>query len=277
MMRDQFNIYQHQEILGIPCISCSNPKHKLERCPLINYIPNRESVIKTYHKESFQNRKQFSRKSGKVPNAYAMKQKLADCSKIIILKYPDFVESLLPDEEEEEGSSLFSSMGNFKSHSVLTIENIESPNELIPKEEKTENKHSFEQIENQEFRSKKFTKKKTFIRDNIKNHTIVNEGGKDPLLNFEIGRNYKNYFPNNNLSEIIRLDCLRHQSLTSPKNKLNKAKERLRAKGGSKGAFESKSSMKLMLAIGSKGTFNNFQGKDFTLAVEKLQEKRGKD
>ena len=120
-MRDQLNIYQQREKLNIPCISCSNLRHQLQKCPIVNYIPNRESVINTYLKESFQNRKFLPRKPKKASNAHSMQAKLIEYSKFVLLKYPDFFGGLSPDEEDEEYSSYSSIQRNLKSRSALTL------------------------------------------------------------------------------------------------------------------------------------------------------------
>lgn len=291
-MRDQLNIYQQREKLNIPCISCSNLRHQLPKCPIINYIPNREAVINTYLKESFQNRKFLPRRPQKVSNAFIMQPKLIEYSKVVPLKYPEFVGGLFPEEEDEEYSSCSSSQRNVKSRSALTLDNLDnSPLEKNEKDEKKDIKlsneqikQSVDQIDNTEFK-RKVTKRKTYTRQTTaKNHTLVSEGGKspgkDPLVNFEVGRNYKSYFPNNNLSEIIRLDSLRRQSLSSPKNsknRLSKARERMRSKGNlTKGALDSNDSVNQLICsktgMDSHTTFKNLAGKDFTIAVEQIKE-----
>ena len=289
-MRDQLNIYQQREKLNIPCISCSNLRHQLQKCPIVNYIPNRESVINTYLKESFQNRKFLPRKPKKASNAHSMQAKLIEYSKFVLLKYPDFFGGLSPDEEDEEYSSYSSSQRNLKSRSALTLENMDiTPTEKNEKEEKKEIKlsneqikQSSDQIENIELRRtelQKIPKRKTYIRlTTAKTHTLVGEGGKDPLVNFEVGRNYKFYFPNNNLSEIIRLDSLRRQSLLSPKNSKNRlSKAKMRSKGNfTKGALDSNDSGNQLngskIGMESNTTFKNLPGKDFTIAVEEIKE-----
>jgi len=54
-------------------------------------------------------------------------------------------------------------------------------------------------------------------RENIRHNTPPHINIKDhQLIDFEIARNYNCYFANNNRSEIIKLDGIRRQSITSP-------------------------------------------------------------
>ena len=206
-----------------------------------------------------------------------MKPKLIDYSNNLKLKYPDFFENFFPDEEVD-------SQGQSDSYEKYeNFENLESP--LTPGI-KGERKGSSEQerIDFTDLRKnemKRSVKKKSLMhnksRENFpKLHTKIYEGGQDPFINFEIGRNYEIYFPNNNLREIIRLDHLRHQNLVSPKitkNKHIKSNERIKAKG----LINSTDSMNQILpsndVVGSSYTFKNFKVKELKLNLEKIKAK----
>ena len=278
-MRDRINIYHQREILNIPCISCASPRHQIQRCPIINYIPNRDTIINVFRKECFQHRKLHQRRSKK-SSAYMMKPKLIDYSNNLKLKYPEFFENFFPDEEMD--SQIQSDSADSEEIDKNSV-SLESPpmSPMLP-ENKRERKSSSERIDltnlpkNEKGRSLK--KRSLMNNKSMKNfpklHTKIYEGGQDSLINFEIGRNYKIYFPNNNLSEIIRLDHLRHQCLSSSKitkNKANKSKERIKIKG----ILNSNDSMNQISndAIGSSYTFRNFKVKEFKLSLEKIKAK----
>ena len=208
-----------------------------------------------------------------------MKPKLINYSNILKLKHPDFFDSFFPDEElDSQGES-------DSDETYENLENLESP--PITPEIKGERKSSSERerIDFTDLRKnekRRSGKKKSLMhnksRENFpKLQTKIYEGGQDPLIHFEIWRNYKIYFPNNNLSEIIRLDHLRHQSLVSPKitkNKHIKSKEKIKVKG----LINSIDSMNQILpsndAIGSSYTFKNFKVKEFKLNLEKIKAKK---
>ena len=201
-----------------------------------------------------------------------MKPKLIDYSNNLKLKYPEFFDSFLPDEEMD---SQIQSDSADSDEIYENSESRESPpiSPMLP-ENNRERKSSSERIDLTNFQKneKRISWKKKSLMHNkskenfTKQHTKIYEGGPDQLINFEIGRNYKIYFPNNNLSEIIKLDHLRHQRLSISKitkKKPNKSKERIKIKG----ILNSNDSMN------SNYTFKNFKVKEFKLSLEMIKAK----
>ena len=63
MIRDQIMNYQDYSVLQSPCCVCQNSAHTLETCPRIQYIPDKEAIIKDYLIGEENERRNFIRRS----------------------------------------------------------------------------------------------------------------------------------------------------------------------------------------------------------------------
>jgi hypothetical protein len=65
MMKDQTKLYNDFSCFNGKCLICSKTSHLIDTCPVINYIPNTDFLLKKVYYSVDQNRDQFSRKHKK--------------------------------------------------------------------------------------------------------------------------------------------------------------------------------------------------------------------
>ena len=234
MIKDKIILYNQRDFLNIPCASCGKTKHQINKCPLINYVPNKSIVIHAYKQMNYQPRKTKTRSDRKKINALRQLDKLMNVSKLIEIKYPEFTE-IFSDEEEESSkrqSMEFSKrMVNLEKKEsleyhqhVVNSEKLISNNEIVkfPKE-----KNIYVEIPSivMDANNNKIASKTLDFKSK---HSMIKESPmkiSDDLINFENARNYKHYFPKNNITEIIRLNSLNRQIILSPKYKPSSKKK----------------------------------------------------
>ena len=69
MLKDKIKLYNQRDFLNIPCVSCGKAKHQINKCPLINYVPNESIVIQNYKHMNYQPRREKHRTGKKTKNA----------------------------------------------------------------------------------------------------------------------------------------------------------------------------------------------------------------
>ncbi|KAL4460254.1 hypothetical protein ABPG74_000005 [Tetrahymena malaccensis] len=58
MMKDKLNLYSTSKRLGFKCFSCGQFQHRIQDCPFVNYIPNKDKILINYKIETNQDRNQ---------------------------------------------------------------------------------------------------------------------------------------------------------------------------------------------------------------------------
>ena len=233
MLKDKIKLYNQRDFLNIPCVSCGKAKHQINKCPLINYVPNESIVIQNYKHMNYQPRREKHRTGKKTKNALNQIKKLMEISKLIEIKYPEFSEIFSDDcEDSSKRQSMEFSKRiinlDMQESKELHNENSEKAlsNEIVkfPKEKSIFNDFASAVMD---ANNNKITNR-PIIREMKRHPTLLKERSPvkiDELLNFENARNYKHYFPKNNITEIIRLNSLNRQIILSPKLKPNPKKK----------------------------------------------------
>ena len=233
MLKDKIKLYNQRDFLNISCASCGKAKHQIDKCPLINYVPNKSIVIQNYKHMNYQPRKEKNRTGKRTKNALNQIEKLMKISKLIEIKYPEFADIFSDDCEDSskrqsmEFSKRIISLDKQESYEFHN-ENSEKAlgNEIVkfPKEKNILNDFSSAVMD----ANNNKISNRPIISETRRNATLLKERSPvkiDDLLNFENARNYKHYFPKNNITEIIRLNSLNRQIILSPKLKPNPKKK----------------------------------------------------
>ena len=124
-MRDELLLYQNLSVLQQKCLSCKSEHHFLINCPLINYKPNRELLIKKHNFSEFQERDlSFLRHKR---NAFHWKKDLSE----IKLKAFD-IHAKFADELTSHGAESSVDMQDFKEDSEEEKQSFEKLDVLEP-------------------------------------------------------------------------------------------------------------------------------------------------
>jgi len=134
MIRDQIMNYQDHSVLLSPCSVCQNSSHTLETCPRIQYIPDKEAIIKDYLVEEENERRNFIRRSKQSFHCLINIEDLAMKAQRIVAKYPfqvlairetpEIEEERYEDNETETDSRPPRRGSNFTTATKLNIKNL---------------------------------------------------------------------------------------------------------------------------------------------------------
>lgn len=235
MLKDKIKLYNQRDFLNIPCASCGKAKHQIDKCTLINYVPNKSIVIQNYKQMNYQPRRTRTRSVKKTKKALSQIEKLMKTSKLIEIKYPEFADIFSDCEDSSKRQSMEFSK---KLMSLDKQESYEFHNNEISEKALSDEIVRFPKEKNSIFNdfssavmdaNNNKIANRPIIRQTKRNPTLLKEKSPvkiDELINFENARNYKHYFPKNNITEIIRLNSLNRQIILSPKLKPNPKKKK---------------------------------------------------
>lgn len=260
ILKDDLLVYQQIEVLQQKCLSCKSSNHFLRQCHLINYIPNKVSIINKTNQSEPQIRKSYKRINKKMNcrgNYMKIIEKMNDFKAKNPEEFTSYAESSFDFTENEEEIESFS-LENFEKEEIL-IDNQENlKNDLKKSLNKSEHHHSIEKFKNLSiktnssklrpainkndeqnpqnpifpeknliFTEKSPTLKKTneSVKNQKNNEFLINpkidtiqEMMSSDIKNFESLKNYKFYYPHNNISHVLK-HCIR-----SPRNKKHRKK-----------------------------------------------------
>jgi len=207
-IRDTINIYSNYSPLKTECMGCNLEDHLITNCPKLHYIPNREYVIRTFLKDKTYWKQSFQRRNYKRFHALMQRNEVMQASIQAREKFPglfDEVEDDLISPERSPGSAqlelpIFQVEEN--EHQIRHPINLPSP--IIPS--------PFTKLSSNSIKLRLKDSKNEIVlnKEKMKNllsvlqQTILEEEEEEKEeFNFDKGSIFKNYFPHNNMNNII--------------------------------------------------------------------------
>ena len=194
MVKDSINIYKNYEQIDLKCYCCDNKKHQINNCDLIHYKADKEKILKSYVFPDCQTeRPNFERKMKKtkrISKKFNKKKFILDLSSNDTKELEEDEVNELSIERKKNISKTdkyLLTQKQFKKFSLSLRDSqfLFENNPIIPP---SKNEKLFSTI--------KEIEKKLF---NIQNSKIMNFDS-----DFCVQRNFQEYFPKNNLYNIVK-------------------------------------------------------------------------
>ena len=183
MIKDNINLYENYEQIYLKCYCCGKKGHQLINCNLIHYEPDKEKILKSYFFPQFHvERRNFLRKSKKQ-------------SRIIINNYEKSISNEIHSSIDSNSSSDEAFSRPFKKLKTLISANF---SHVI-------NTNKFRSSNN--FTNVKMSKLALIMEkleseiNKLKKYGLKNQ--EEDYLEFDMYKNFLEYFPHNNLINIV--------------------------------------------------------------------------
>ena len=126
MMRDQATFYSDFKNFQAKCSVCLKNTHLVPSCPLVNYIPDRDIILRKYIHSSFQKRRNFSRnkKIRKKTNSLLNLEKIQSMAVKLNEKFEEewfYSNESFPENDLAEEIQM---VNNNKNHFTKIMENV---------------------------------------------------------------------------------------------------------------------------------------------------------
>lgn len=225
-IKDQMLLYANYQSYNLRCLICNKKSHLTEKCDLLHYVPDQETVIlRLLYSQEQERQRKFQRKCGKRVGFFAKNRKIENQAKIMQSRLKK-TQAFQEDEENSSDSSEFP-IENIEKSTIFERQRTVKMQEIAPA--------SQEKAVNRESNANFLRNSRVFPRKKLGSVMQINENE----LEFERLKEFDYYFPQGNVNNFIE----KFQKVRSLSRKCKKFSKESKETNKKTGYFLSKRSV----------------------------------
>lgn len=218
-----------QNIFSQNCFSCKSSQHHVLNCKLLQYVPDREKIIKSYEfSETHDRRTAFKRKKKKSYKSLSNKKQIIENAKKFNRKLKSSESLKIRGPSQKPSIELSDVQNEISSNSFESrLSSISEENSSILETKEIDLKIPKEMMDSQKSGA---SSEKYSVPENIKYNEITEEPEKKKrnsdhknlnhvIRNFDKYESYERYFPQDNIENVLKKYANKQQEVFIPREK----------------------------------------------------------